>query len=43
MKKRECSGSLPKQEEKNGNVVSDGSRNIKDSLFVALFNNESAA
>jgi hypothetical protein len=43
MKKRERSGSLPKQEEKNGNVVSDGTRNIKDSLFVVIFNNEEAA
>jgi hypothetical protein len=43
MKKRGRSGSLPKREKKNGNVVSDGTRNIKDSLFVALFNNEEAA
>ena len=37
MKKRGRSGSLPKPEKKNG------TRNIKDSLFVALFNNEAAA
>ena len=50
MKRRGHSGSLPKPEQKNGNgdsnerkLVSDGTRAIKDSLFVALFNNEAAA
>jgi hypothetical protein len=43
MKKRGRSGSLPKREKRNGNKFSDGTRNIKDSLFVALFNNEEAA
>ena len=50
MKRRGRSGLGREPEQKNGNgdsnerkLVSDGTRAIKDSLFVALFNNEAAA